>query len=146
MFTQGLSSEERYYLKMIDSPLQVLILNNIDYYQYWSEDYRANSYILNITKEGLCSKSVWRKISSFASWIRRKSNFWGQIWWNFSSAGLSVAHWNVPGSSNNKKGSDIFHARSNESGRYRAMEQFRRSNYFDLVVKSFSVSMFYYEK
>ena len=53
MFTQGLSQEECYFLRiiLIDFPLQVLILNNIEYFQYLSENYRRNSYILKITRE-----------------------------------------------------------------------------------------------
>jgi len=53
LLIQGLTLEDQYFIKVIviDSPIQVLILNNIDFYQYLSSYYQKNTCAVRITKK-----------------------------------------------------------------------------------------------
>ena len=52
-FIQGLTTEERYFFRIsvMDTPIQVLILNNLEFTEYLSPDYRKNICVMDITKE-----------------------------------------------------------------------------------------------
>ena len=63
VFMQGQPQEKRYFIKMIvgESPIQVMMINNTDFENFLSPDYRENMYILDITKK----KEMFKHLDTF---------------------------------------------------------------------------------
>ncbi len=53
MFTQGCTTEERYFFRMsvLDTPIHLLILNSTKFFEYLSRDCRENAHIIEITAD-----------------------------------------------------------------------------------------------
>ena len=92
-FMQGLTTEERYFFRILvlDTPIQVLIINNLEFTEYLSSDCRKNIRVTPITRENYVPTEYRVKYYPLLL-VFLPNNILGHIFGGVSSPCVSLTH------------------------------------------------------